>query len=80
MSNTRLKDVYWCPGDENNTAPNWERVQVAILMDIRDRLDVLRCSSFIGIPSRLFAIEGQLKSLRRERRRKKQTDATRRKR
>jgi len=67
--NTRMKDVAWCPGDEKGQAPNWERVSIAVLLDIRDRLDVLRCPNFQDIPHRLSRLEEQLKLIRKERRR-----------
>ena len=72
---TRLKDMNWAPGDEKGNAPTWERVSIAVLMDIRDRLDVLRCHSFIDIPSRLLAIERQVKLLRRAKCHKKHLPA-----
>ena len=66
MSLVRLKDLNWAPGMPDGKAATWEQVHVALLMDIRDRLDVLRCDSFIGIPARLLGIERQLVALRRE--------------
>jgi hypothetical protein len=63
---TRLKDKNWTPGDEKGNAPDWERVAVAILLDIRDRLDVLRCPSFVDIPFKLDRIGRELIALRRE--------------
>lgn len=63
---TRLKDKNWAPGSDNDTAPTWEHVAVAILLDIRDRLDVLRCPSFVDIPVKLERIGRELVALRRE--------------
>jgi hypothetical protein len=39
-ADNRLINQNWLPG-ENGKAPTWERVQVAILMDIRDELQRL---------------------------------------
>jgi len=51
---TRLKNVNWSPGDEAGRAPSWERVGIAILLDIRDELQklnaLLGCSNFTAIP------------------------------
>lgn len=33
-----MKDRNWTAGDENGQCPTWERVQLAVLMDLRDEL------------------------------------------
>jgi hypothetical protein len=54
MSGTRLANLNWVPGDEAGQAPTWERVNTAILLDIRDELrkmnQTLRCPDFQSIP------------------------------
>lgn len=55
----RHKDMDW-----DLTAPNvhsYEQVIVAVLMDIRDRLDVLRCGNFLTIPGTLNATQRRRK-------------------
>ncbi len=37
MADNRLKDRNWEPG-EDGKAPTWERLQIAIMLDIRDTL------------------------------------------
>ncbi len=39
----RHKDVDWNLSDTGAGVSTWEEVGVAVLMDIRDRLNVLRC-------------------------------------
>ena len=60
MSNTRLKNADWLPGDANSQALTWERVNTAILLDIRDELQelnkLLRCPNFLAIPRELGQI------------------------
>ena len=60
MANTRLKNVEWKPGDENGGAPTWERVGIAVLLDIRDELQTLNrllsCPNFTEIPRTLRSI------------------------
>jgi len=52
----RYPDQHWdLPQGKVDT---WEQVQVAVLMDIRDRLDVLRCWEFKQLP-------GEIRKIRR---------------
>lgn len=73
MADNRLKNVLWEPG-ENGRAPTWERVRVALLMDIRDELQqlnrVLACSNFQAIPRKLDMIRRYTSRLRPRPRRK----------
>lgn len=60
MSDRRKKNVEWTPGAEDGSMPTWERVQVALLMDIRDELqrlnNILECPNFQRIPAKLDRI------------------------
>ena len=60
MSDQRLKNRDWEPGDKMGRAPTWERVNTAILLDIRDELQalnrLLRCPNFTEIPRTLRSI------------------------
>lgn len=61
MGDTRAKDVSWGVADpKTGVVPTWERVGVAVLMDIRDELKrlngLLSCPNFTGIPSTLRRI------------------------
>jgi hypothetical protein len=55
----RRKNEYWEPGREDGSI-TWDRVDTALLMDIRDELHqlnaLLGCSNFLGIPRRLQEI------------------------
>ncbi len=51
-------DVDWVIPDEKSIS--WEQVQVALLMDIRSLLRVLRCPEFTGIPGTLKGIRRKL--------------------
>jgi hypothetical protein len=53
----RFRDVSWrLPGSDDDATVTNDVVRQALLMDIRDRLDVLRCSEFRDIPSILRQI------------------------
>jgi hypothetical protein len=60
MADRRKKDVDWLVADEGGTVPTWERVNLAVLMDIRDELKRLNaaiyCRDFLAIPSTLRRI------------------------
>lgn len=51
----RNKDIEWKIHNEDGTIPTWERVQVAVLMDIRDELkrlnNAIYCTNFQKIPA-----------------------------
>ena len=55
MSDRRLANCNWKPADEAGNAPTWERVNTAVLLDIRDELQklnaLLHCGNFIQMPS-----------------------------
>ena len=57
----RKANVNWLVVEEDGTLPTWERVGIAVLMDIRDELQrlngLLRCDSFLNIPRHLRAID-----------------------
>lgn len=38
MSDRRKKDINWAVADDSGKTADWEQVQVAVLMDIRDEL------------------------------------------
>ena len=73
MADTRGKNQHWQPLDEDGKAPTWERIGIAVLMDIRDELQRLNaaiyCPNFIGIPRTLRAIERNTAKRRRKVRR-----------
>jgi hypothetical protein len=54
MADQRMKNRNWTPAEDTGTVPTWERVNTALLMDIRDELQALvrifQCSTFQGIP------------------------------
>ncbi len=60
MSDRRKKDIDWTVAEEDGRVPTWERVIVAVLMDVRDELKrlntLLYCHNFTGIPQTLRAI------------------------
>ncbi len=60
MNGRRGANVVWNVAAEDGTVM-WDRVPIAVLMDIRDELQalnrVLRCPAFLGIPVRLQAIQ-----------------------
>lgn len=79
MADRRRKNVEWNIADENGGIPTWDRVGIAVLMDIRDELQrlnsLLHCGNFIGIPHELR----QLRPIARMARRANTTAAKRRK-
>jgi len=57
----RLKrNIDWMVADQDGSIPSWERVSIAVLMDIRSELRTLNrllaCPNFIGIPVTLRSI------------------------
>jgi len=61
MTDTRRRNETWAVAQSDGTIPTWERVGIAVLMDIRDELQTLNrllsCQSFIGIPATLRGIK-----------------------
>jgi hypothetical protein len=64
MADRRLANGNWQVADENGRVPTWDRVAIAVLMDLRDRLDVtnrrlsaLECPNFVAIPHTLTRLE-----------------------
>ena len=57
---TKFKDIEWDLADSAGTIGTWERVQIAVLMDIRDELkrlnSVIQCHNFIAVPDKLDRI------------------------
>ena len=57
----RFKNIGWKLSDEHGQIPDWERVQVAVLMDIRDELKnlnaLLHCKNFQDIPGILRQLQ-----------------------
>lgn len=60
MADRRRKNVNWTVADEQGGVPTWERVTIAVLMDIRDELQLLNrllhCRNFQNIPRKLDRI------------------------
>jgi hypothetical protein len=56
----RFKDIEWNLADDQGRVGTWERVQVAVLMDLRDELkrlnNLLACPNFVAIPRILRGI------------------------
>lgn len=57
MADQRKKDVDWPVADDAGRMPTWERVGIAVLMDIRDVLHEIRdrlvftsCPEFLMLP------------------------------
>lgn len=57
----RFKDSDWDLSDPRGNIGTWERVGIAVMMDIRDELKqlnrLLSCPNFLGIPGSLRQIE-----------------------
>jgi len=58
----RFKDVNWTlPANTDGSIKSWEAVNLAVLMDIRDQLEVLNrvfaCPNFQAVPQLLKAIK-----------------------
>lgn len=70
MRDTRKKNVNWTIAEPDGIVPTWERVGIAVLMDIRDELQallgILRCSEFQAIPRRLKRISANTAKPRRK--------------
>lgn len=58
----RCKDWNWSVRSSvaDTVGASWEGAHLAVLMDIRDRLDVLNCPNAIDIPNILRRIEARL--------------------
>ena len=60
MTDRTRPDVNWNIAEENGYVPTWERVGIAVLMDIRRELRRLNaaiyCSNFQAIPRTLRTI------------------------
>ncbi len=56
----RCRNISWEVADPNGDIPTWERISIAVLMDIRDELQrlnrTLDCPNFQQIPHTLDAI------------------------
>jgi hypothetical protein len=68
MADRRRANVHWDVAEENGQIPSWERVGIAVLMDIRDELQrlnaLLHCENFTGIPRTLKSIQRKLPTRR----------------
>lgn len=76
MPDLRHKNGNWTPGEgASGRVPTWERVIVAVLMDIRDELQELnatmRCSNTRSIPQTLREIRAAVRRLPVRKRRTK---------
>ena len=64
----RHKDAGWNLSEPSpGRIDTWEEAGIAVLMDIRDRLDVLRCPGFQAIPRVLRNIDRSTRPARRRR-------------
>jgi hypothetical protein len=65
----RFKDVAWNLENEKGAIESWERVQIAVLMDLRDELKALNallsCYHFMQIPHTLKRIDKRLSQTRK---------------
>lgn len=61
MADQRRKNVNWRVAEVGGDIGTWERVGIAVLMDIRDELQdlnrLLRCDNFLSIPKALKSIQ-----------------------
>jgi hypothetical protein len=66
---TRLKNIGWNPGNDAGNADSWERVQIAILLDLRDELQklntLLHCHNAVDIPNILRRIDTNTHKVKR---------------
>jgi hypothetical protein len=66
----RKKNRNWNVAEADGSVPTWDRIQLAVLMDIRDELQelnrLLGCRNFIEIPATLRGIRKDLKALKGE--------------
>lgn len=60
MADKRHKDAQWHVADDAGRVTQWDQVQVAILMDLRDELKklnaVFSCHNFLEVPQILREI------------------------
>lgn len=63
MADTRRRNENWSVANTDGNVPTWERVSIAVLMDIRDELQTLnrvfQCTNFLRIPYQLDMIRKQ---------------------
>lgn len=75
MADRRLANRNWLPGDEQGDVLTWERVNTALLLDIREELRTLNrllaCPNFVRIPATLRQIRGNTSRLPVKRKGKK---------
>lgn len=66
----RFKNVDWDLANSDGKIDTWERVSIAVLMDIRDELRTLNrllaCPNFQGIPSTLNRIARKIPTRKRK--------------
>ena len=71
---TRHANKIWTIGEQTGNVPTWERVGIAVLMDLRDELQrlnrLLACPQFLSIPSKLEAIRHNTRQPRKRNRRR----------
>lgn len=69
MTDTRMKNRQWQPAETDGRVPTWERVNLAVLLDIRDELQTLNrllgCQNFTDVPNILRAIQYNTKKPRK---------------
>lgn len=60
MGDQRRRNVDWNVAEEDGKIPTWDRVGIAVLMDIRDELQqlnaVFACHRFLNVPNDLAAM------------------------
>lgn len=72
MADRRVANRNWWPAEENGQVPSWERVNLAVLMDLRDELQklnaLLGCRNFTEIPQTLRRISANTAKKRKAKR------------
>lgn len=66
-----FRGIDWDLADTQGKIGTWERVGIAVLMDIRDELkalnELLRCPNFTGIPATLRSIQRNTRRAKKRR-------------
>jgi hypothetical protein len=77
MADRRQKDVNWYVASERGDVLTWEQASVAVLMDIRDELkmirvavqgtnNVLNCQNFLEVPRILRTIRANTRKAKKK--------------
>lgn len=75
MSDGRFKNSTFSLADDKGNIGSWEKVGIAVMMDIRDELQTLNrllaCPNFTGMPETLRQIRRNTANLPKQKRAKK---------